>query len=289
MNLERRFSYSTKELRTIDRYLPDNDFVNRKYDYHKETELKSLVFILSTPRSGSTFLCDILHQNDICLPHEYFQPSQYLPYLAQRWGCISHGKLDWKCYVNQLLKHRVAENGCLGINLHGSHIAAYEIAEKYFPDVQKHYVHLTRRDKVSQAVSYEIASQTSCWSSSFTSAAPSKYSYDGILDRLHRIDKQNLLISAYLRTRGKYSEIVYEDLISAGTTVLREFPFIDSDIDLVGTANLRKQGGNLNSQWRERFLSEFQERTLTEYANQSMPKDRFIFGGLFSRIFNKRP
>jgi LPS sulfotransferase NodH len=115
-------------------FIPADDFVSAKYDVMKISRLDKVLILLSTPRSGSTLLSDILRSNEVCLPHEYFQPYQYMPILADRWSAIGKDNiLDGRQYIQSLTRCRTFVGGWLGINLHESHIHIYERLRTYFP------------------------------------------------------------------------------------------------------------------------------------------------------------
>ena len=59
--------------------LPEDDFADGQFDRDVGTAPRTLLLILSTPRSGSTLACDLLHQAGVCTAHEYFQPYQIRP------------------------------------------------------------------------------------------------------------------------------------------------------------------------------------------------------------------
>lgn len=160
---------SRKQIKRALTKIPAEDFIHARYDTQHSVSLQRILFILSTPRSGSTLLCDILRRNGVCLPHEYFQPYQYIPIAAARWECIQSGTLDREAYVNALVRYRIGPNGDLGINLHGNHLSVFSAFERLFGEKEAFFVHIRRRDVIAQAVSYEIAHQTGRWSSGFAS------------------------------------------------------------------------------------------------------------------------
>ena len=66
--------------------LPEDDFADAQFDRDVGTPPRTLLLILSTPRSGSTLACNLLHQAGVCTAHEYFQPYQIRPAMMRRWG-----------------------------------------------------------------------------------------------------------------------------------------------------------------------------------------------------------
>jgi LPS sulfotransferase NodH len=234
--------------------VPAVDFVDERYDVDRHVSPTDVLVILSTPRSGSTWLCELLRLNDVCLPHEYFQPGQYMPILAARWQCLDRATLDEAAYVRNLARYRTYPNGWLAINLHGSHLKYFSRMKRHLGDVRYHYVHLMRRNVVAQAVSYDIASQTAQWTSGFAATKDADYRFDRIHEKLRRIQHQNALIQAFLLACDALPVTVhYEDLVDDAEAVLRRLPCVQDSRTLVLDATIRPQGGGRNAAWGIRF------------------------------------
>ncbi|MBB4284621.1 Stf0 family sulfotransferase [Roseospira goensis] len=214
----------------MDRALPPEDFVNAAFDAAADTPPSDLLVILSTPRSGSTLLCDLLYRAGVCVAHEYFQPFQYLPALAARWGAHRDGRVDLPAYAAALRRHRTGPGGWLGVNLHGHHLPVFLRIEEAFADLRPHYVLLRRRDTVAQAVSYHIARTTGAWSAHFEATAPASYSFEGIDTALRNIVQWTTWAEAFLKARTADARTVwYEDLVADPAAVLRSLPGVPAD------------------------------------------------------------
>ena len=111
--------------------LPEDDFADGQFDRDVGTPPRTLLLILSTPRSGSTLACDLLHQAGVCTAHEYFQPYQIRPAMMRRWGLTEE---DDAGYCAALARYRTSPNGVLGINLHLHHLKYFERARQCLPD-----------------------------------------------------------------------------------------------------------------------------------------------------------
>lgn len=232
------------------RRIPDGDFVSASFDIESKQSPSRTVVLLSTPRSGSTYLCELLHRADFCTAHEYFQPTQYLPLLAHRWGCVDQGRVSWLRYARALERHRTSSAGVLGINVHGKHLRRFDEASTYFcsPDID--FLWLQRRDKLRQAVSYSIARQTGQWSSLFRSRAVARYDRSLILKSLRAIHEDEDLIAAYLHARGmSCSTIYYEDVVRAPDAILRSALGIELGENVGNEIAVRPQGGPRNDAW----------------------------------------
>lgn len=238
--------------------VPPSDFITEAYDAQNVTPSKTQIVIFSTPRSGSTFLCDLLYRHSICLPHEYFQPCQYLPILANRWRCIHDERVDKTAYVEHLLRRRTSQSGCFGLNLHGDHLSIYAQFEHLFPKLDTTYIHLIRKDLLAQSVSFAIATQTQQWTSEWPTRAAAKYSFRNIKGKMETVQRQNALIRGFVASRElRCVTVVYEDLVADPARVLASaipaFPLgsVDSEPSIKRQHNRRKQN------WKTRFAHEF--------------------------------
>jgi LPS sulfotransferase NodH len=247
----------TSQIAEIVGTIPAEDFVHEQFDTAAVTATTDILFLLSTPRCGSTFLSDLVRLSDLCLPHEYFQPFQYLPMLAARWGCIEDGALNKQKFIEKLLIFRTHPSGWIGVNLHGHHLQAFSCFSGLLPNLREHYIHLKRRDVIAQAVSYEIASQTGKWSSHFQSSVDTHYSYEGIQKKIQIIEEMNLMIAAYVRQRRVCCiTIYYEDLVREPGAALGQI-LAEGSVHLsLPASDLDAQSNALNVEWARRFSEE---------------------------------
>ncbi len=230
--------------------LPENDFADAQFDQDVGISPRTLLLILSTPRSGSTLACNILHQAGICTAHEYFQPAQIRPAMMHRWG-LAEG--DDAGYCATLARYRTSSSGVLGVNLHSYHLKHFERARLCLPDTIRkvRYIWVSRRDKVAQAVSYEIASQTGQWSSYFNKTRDPDYNCDNILRRLRFLQGADRTIRRYLWRRGQFMRpLLYEDIVSDHNLVLKA---AGSDARVSRPPAILKQGGTVNAEMIARF------------------------------------
>ena len=242
-------------------HLPHEDFADANFDKNVETEARQIFLLLSTPRSGSTAICDYLYKKTNLVTHEYFQPFQYMPVLAYRWQSVKDGYLDPERYAKGLLKHRISENGTLGINLHGSHIGIFSYFEKYLSSLPKFVLVIRRRNKVAQAVSYYIASHSKKWSSHFDAENPlPSYSYEGIKIKLFSILQQELVIDFYLKENAFFSQTIYYESISSKGSQLEGIMAKQLGVDEINLqlAETQKQSDEINIDYAEKFWKQLQ-------------------------------
>ncbi|SFB77681.1 Stf0 family sulfotransferase [Tropicimonas isoalkanivorans] len=183
------------------RTIPEGDFASAAFDEAPGVTPRTLLLIFSTPRSGSTFACDLVRRSGLCVPHEYFQPWDYRPALESRWG-VAPG--DDKAYANALAKHRTGPSGWLGINLHAHHIEGWEACRDHLPDTIDTVIELRirRRDTYGQAVSYYVARQSGVWSSAYGQGKEVLYDAKAIAQGYGRLRQLEKKLDRYFAGRG---------------------------------------------------------------------------------------
>lgn len=140
----------------------------------------SSYILCATPRSGSTLLCDMLAATHVAgRPHSFFRQEDILEW-ADHWGVPRSNLADDpdfdRAYLAAMLRHGTDGTGIFGLRLMwGSVVDAFRRLDRLYPglpDVPAQfekafgpalYVHLSRRDKVAQAVSRTRAEQSGLW------------------------------------------------------------------------------------------------------------------------------
>jgi LPS sulfotransferase NodH len=136
--------------------------------------------LCATPRSGSTLLCDLLAATSVAgRPNSFFRQEDMLEW-AEYWG-LSPADLDGegtfsRAYVEAMIREGRGGTEVFGLRLMwGSVAAASQSLDRLhpgLPDIPARfdrafgptlYVHLSRRDKVAQAVSRLQAEQSGLW------------------------------------------------------------------------------------------------------------------------------
>ena len=238
--------------------IPDTDFVSSRFDREAAAPPTRMIVLLSTPRSGSTYLCHLMHQVGLGTAHEYFQRDQYLPILADRWGCIDDGHVSWSRYAAALEHHRTSDQGVLVINLHGSHLRRYLEALPHFSAKDIRYVWLQRQDKLRQAVSFGIAKQTGQWSSAFRRNNEPVYRARHFRDRLRMIHQQEDAIRSFLHLMAVSNDaIYYEDLVLEPASLLHQlFGVTLKESEAIGDQGLQRQGTATNEEFVRRLATD---------------------------------
>ncbi|MFC7404658.1 Stf0 family sulfotransferase [Georgenia alba] len=213
--------------------------------------------MLSTQRSGSTFLCDQLRLRGGFVTHEYFNARYYLPILAERWACLSPaGVLDVPRYVAQLRSRRAGDNGVLGVNVHGSQLPVFLQFLDHLTDLEVQVVRVEREDKLAQAVSMAIAEQTRQWSRHFSPVATPRYDPDHITRKLEDIARQTAMIEAFCAVTGFDARTTtYERMTADGQDPLSVVDGIEFGAPQ-GEGLVSKQRGETNREWKSRYVQD---------------------------------
>jgi LPS sulfotransferase NodH len=138
--------------------------------------MKSYV-ICATPRSGSTLLCDLLDGTGVAgRPASYFR-SESIPRWARRLNVpVVEGTGFDSSYIDAVLKEGRGGTGIFGFRLMWENVNELSIRlDRLFPELKDDrsrfeaafgsmlFIHLSRTDKVAQAVSRVKAMQTGLW------------------------------------------------------------------------------------------------------------------------------
>lgn len=256
---------------------------------------KQSLIIGTFQRSGSTLLAEAIYfAGGMGCPHEYFS-SGFRPVMERRWH-----PPDLRSYVADLHRFRTDPSGVFAIKLFWSDIfefvrewqrgefeglagaPAWSIGAETYRKIlttlsealpNPTFVHLTRRDKIRQAISLAIAGQTDVWrqySSIDIKAAGFQpvYRFDEIVQFLAAIQNSDALWLNFFRANGlPYHEIAYEDLAEdyAGT-LRRLFDMLGRGDAAIPAPRLRKHTDVYARQWLGRFTEEFHARTRSEKA-----------------------
>ena len=120
---------------------------------------KTSYAILATPRSGSTYLCDLLSTTQIA-----GYPIEHLRLANQELALNCN--FDYLRLLYNLMQHRVTKNDVFGTKLISHFLFQLRQAKPKFKNIFKaidKYILLIRKDKVAQAVSLVLAQKTNVW------------------------------------------------------------------------------------------------------------------------------
>ena len=115
--------------------------------------------IVTSPRSGSTYFCDLLESTGIA-----GYPTEHLRLAAQE--LARYCDFDYLRLLHNLLQYRTTDNGVFGTKLISHFLFEFQQTrfdfKQIFSSLDK-FIFLTRRDKLAQAVSLVLAQQTDIW------------------------------------------------------------------------------------------------------------------------------
>lgn len=236
--------------------MPQESFGREVFDVDGP-EVREILLLLSTPRSGSTFLSEQLRIQGGFVTHEYFNSKYGIPALAERWNCIDRdGNLDGRRYVQELCRNRTSADGRLGINLHGSHLPIYALFSHHFGEIPISAIRLYRRDVLGQAISLSIAKQSGRWSSNHSGRAEASYSFDHITKMVEELSRQNARLDAFEEAfELTPTRLEYDEFVAAPGDVVAGVLGEDAPPKRA-SGRLEKQRGQRNTEWRRRYIED---------------------------------
>jgi trehalose 2-sulfotransferase len=232
--------------------------------------------VLMSARSGSMLLCAHLEKIGFGRPVEAFNPNKN-PMFHNDWAIDFHNPL---AYLQTAIDFQTV-NGVMGMKLSlnhfhlllekarmllGSQAAGMddaEVTEIFFPELR--YIHLQRRDKVKQAISYAKAWQTGIWYETTEDGEEYKeYVLPPVYDREQIEGCLDLVIagdagwSSYLRGHGLTAhKIWYEDLADTYSEEMQAvYTFLGVPEKEVIAPPLKKQADSRSLDWEQRFVRE---------------------------------
>jgi LPS sulfotransferase NodH len=136
--------------------------------------------ICATPRSGSTLLCDLLLETGKAgKPASYYR-RQSIPYWAEHLGVpLPHapGEVEFeRTYLSAVIREGKGDTGIFGLRLMWENARELSIRlESFYPELENDrsrfakafgqvgFLHLSRQDKIAQAISRLKAEQSGLW------------------------------------------------------------------------------------------------------------------------------
>jgi LPS sulfotransferase NodH len=155
-------------LKQFDEYrIVMNDILEKFKELNKKPDVQKInkkVLFLSVPRSGSTYLCDILSKLEIVgTPDEWLNPA-YIVELPQQIIDLQSLK-SIQQFAQFLVRKTATPNGVFSLNLHlSSHEWWTRNGFNWLELIDFDVIYfISRRDKYAQAYSYAIAHQKNKW------------------------------------------------------------------------------------------------------------------------------
>jgi LPS sulfotransferase NodH len=137
---------------------PDSDFLDEAYDQPPHDGARRLLFICTTPRSGSHRLGRALFELGLGIPSEYFHANTICT-LGDRWGLNGDRKsAPWLDRYWQQVQRRRARGGFVAASIFGTQ--THLLKRLATPGDQPVFVHLYRRSAADQIASLLALYQT---------------------------------------------------------------------------------------------------------------------------------
>lgn len=191
--------------------------------------------IATTPRSGSTYLCNLLESTNIA-----GHPSEHLRLAAQELS--RHCNFDYLKLLNNLMTHRITDNSVFGTKLISHFLFELQQTEPDFSQIFRSidkFILLVRKDKLAQAVSLVIAQKTEVWhlngsaknknyESKLENIEINDVLLENVAQKLNFINKQEARLKKILANHKKKPlTVVYEDiLVNAELQIERILDFL---------------------------------------------------------------
>lgn len=245
----------------------------------------SAYIICGTPRSGSTLICEMLYRSGVAgRPNSYFREAD-IAYWAEQWGVSLVGGTDTPAFDRAYLA-AMREGGAAGTGVFGVRIMYPSLADAgqrlergldAISDVpglleaafgKLLYIHLSRGDKLGQAVSLVRAEQTGLWhlnaDGSVLEGAEERPEpvYDGerIAAVLAELEEDDRAWDRFFAAHGITPlRLTYEGVTAAPQQAVAEIFArlgLDEDIALAMTVPTAKMADATSRDWAERFRRE---------------------------------
>ncbi|MEL6441436.1 MAG: Stf0 family sulfotransferase [Cyanobacteria bacterium J06621_8] len=180
--------------------------------------------ILTTPRSGSTYLCELLYSTKIA-----GHPKEHLRLAAQE--LARYCNFNYVTLLQHLMSYQTSSNGVFGTKIISHFLFEFKQTKPDFQQVFKSidkFILLVRRDKLAQAVSLELAQKTAVWHLHHSQKRVKDSDYQSKLDSieidhalLNEVEKKyNFIIKQEGRLKQLLANnqidplvVVYEDIL----------------------------------------------------------------------------
>lgn len=250
------------------------DFILKTYPDIPIPETSYLV--LSSARSGSTLLCSHLQKIGYGKPIEAFNPNLN-PRKRLNWG-IDYA--DPHAFMKKAIEYQTV-NEVMGMKLSPNQFALFlttarkllepsgieltdaEVLDVFFPDAK--FIHLQRRKKVKQAISYAKALQNGIWRETADQDEEyKKYLLPAVYDREHIECCFDILMTndvswqQFLRdNKLSHMTVWYEDLAANYVEKMSEvYAYLGIKDKEIIAPPLRKQSNKESDAWETRFTAE---------------------------------
>lgn len=223
--------------------------------------------ICTTARSGSNLMCDVLRNTRrLGHPVEAFNPD-FMRAAGYREHVAPDGTVAVAHFVAWIMQRHRTKNGAFGTKI------LFEDFETFrgftpFSDLffDSRLVHLRRRSKLKQAISYYLAEETGQWvatDKARKSLEDVRFDFEAISRHLDRLIVQDSAWTAILNGLGlEYMEVYFEDFLADMNGKLHEIAsFVGVDtVPLDLRVTLTEQANPLSRAFMSQFREAFRQR-----------------------------
>jgi LPS sulfotransferase NodH len=227
--------------------------------------------IITTPRSGSNFLCSILNSTNIAgYPKEHLrQPSVVI---------AKNCHFDYIRLLKILMTYQVTPNSVFGTKFISHFLKDFQQTQFDFDQIFQlipKYIYLVRRDKIAQAVSVVVAQITNVWhidnSNRHLDYQTKLQTIDideHLLQKVHRNYRSLEQGEVYLNQLFKRYQISplrieYEQLLENKTEQVQKiFDYLNIEYSQQHLADLQSTFKKTSSSLSEQIISKYQEKYL---------------------------
>ncbi|WP_343031069.1 Stf0 family sulfotransferase [Marinobacter changyiensis] len=231
----------------------------RKPRFSESRKPSKILIIASTGRCGSHMLGHALYKTgSFGFPLEYTNPSNFARW-KRRFGID-----DFQGIMTEIQQRRTSPNGVFGIKIHYPHIkqfGGFDNLVRLFPNA--HYVLLSRKDVLKQAVSLSIARQTGVWISGQKPVNENPtYDFEHIDKCLRETILNNSSWRYTLAASGcNYIEMDFDHVRNnLFQSIEKIASFIGIEIESTEMPKeqaTKKQSKYINKEWAMKFISDF--------------------------------
>ena len=217
-----------------------------------------VLFVCYTNRSGSNFLCEALSSTG------FYNVAEEL----LNWPALVSAAVKLRAHsldeLLELLIRPQIRDGRYVVKVSCAHIEVLVksgLMAAVLPNAK--FVHVERADRLAQAISFEIAAQTSAWTSLMTQKRDPKtqlvYSRKQLGMLVRAFADQNRLLDVFFGLNGiTPAHVLYEKLIADPQRQVSAVGHMVGLPDLAmdrSEMRLERQATSINKEWRARFLA----------------------------------
>ncbi|KKB80412.1 hypothetical protein VW35_04520 [Devosia soli] len=244
----------------------------------------SSYIICGTPRSGSTLLCEMLAASGTGKPNSYFRAEDF-GYWAERWGVTGQVGVDSLKFEQNYFEAMLRE-GRNGSDIFGLRLMWNSVDEAtrclqqlqggradFHIQVQKAFgptlfIHLSRADKLAQAISLVRARQSGLWHIKADGSVmegdecerPIEYDRTVIANAVAQLEEDDAAWTAFFCSQAIEPVLIaYSEISKNPQAVLAKvLERLGKDPKIAGSMQTptRKMSDATSTEWYERYLAE---------------------------------